>query len=198
MERIILASGSPNRRALLEQVGIPFRVIVPEIDERGKPAESIEERARRLAAEKVAQVAAQLGMPQRKWIVGFDTLIGIQNRIIGKLETRREARDVLKALSGRSHCIFTAVALLSKPEEEIRLDTCSTTVKLRTMTEQEIEYYLDTGEWQNAAGAYRIQSRGAFFVESLHGSYSNVVGLPLSVLYGMLRGAGYLFSRSKI
>jgi septum formation protein len=194
VETIILASGSPNRRALLEQVGIPFRVIVPEIDERGKPAESIEERARRLAREKVACVAAQLEKPQRRWVVGFDTLIGVQNRIIGKLETRHEAREVIVSLAGRSHCIVTAVALLSKPDEEIKLDTCSTTVTFRAMTEQEIEYYLNTGEWQNAAGAYRIQSRGALFVESLHGSYSNVVGLPLSLLYGMLRGAGYRFS----
>ena len=157
METIILASGSPNRQALLEQVGIPFRIIVPEIDERAKSAESIENRARRLAMEKVTCVAAVVEKQHRRWIVGFDTLIDIQDRIIGKVETREGAREVLQRLSGRIHRIVTAVALLSKPEEELKVEICSTDVTFRTMTDQETEYYLNTGEWQKAAGAYRIQ-----------------------------------------
>ncbi len=194
MEKIILASGSANRRALLEQVKIPFRVIVTDIDEQAQTSESIEERTKRLAVEKVVAVAGQLKKRDRRWVVGFDTLIKVEDRIIGKPGSREEAREILMTLSGRIHRIITAIALLPNPEEGIAVDFCSTSVTLKSMTDDEIEYYLKTDEWQEAAGAYRIQSRGAFFVESLDGSYSNVVGLPLSLLYGMLRRAGYRFS----
>jgi septum formation protein len=194
VETIILASGSANRRALLDQVKIPYRVIVSEIDEQAHRSESIEERVKRLAIEKTVAVAGQLKEKDRRWLVGFDTLIKVEDRIVGKPGNREEAREILMALSGRMHRIVTAVALLPNPEEEVVVGLCSTSVAFKSMTDDEIEYYLKTNEWQDAAGAYRIQSRGAFFVESLKGSYSNVVGLPLSVLYGMLRRAGYLFS----
>ena len=194
METITLASGSANRGALLEQVKIPFRVIVSEIDEQTRSSESIEERVKRLAVEKVVNVAEQLKERDRQWVVGFDTLIKVEDRIIGKPGNREEAREILMTLSGRIHRIITAVALLPSPEEGVAVDLCSTSVTFKSMKDDEIDYYLKTGEWQHAAGAYRIQSRGAFFVESLDGSYSNVVGLPLSLLYGMLRRAGYRFS----
>ena len=194
METIILASGSTNRRALLEQVKIPLRVIVSDIDEQAQSSESIEERAKRLAVEKVVAVAGQLKKRDRRWVVGFDTLIKVEDRIVGKPRSREEAREILMVLSGRIHRVITAVALLPNPEEGIAVDLCSTSVTFKSMAADEIEYYLKTDEWQEAAGAYQIQSRGAFFVESLDGSYSNVVGLPLSLLYGMLRRAGYRFS----
>lgn len=194
METIILASSSANRRALLEQVRIPFRVIVSEIDEQAQSSESIEERAKRLAVEKVVAVTGQLKEKDRRWVTGFDTLIKTEDRIVGKPGNREEAREILMNLSGRIHRVITAMALLPNPEEGVAVDLCSTSVTFKSMTDDEIAYYLKTDEWQEAAGAYRIQSRGAFFVESLEGSYSNVVGLPLSLLYGMLRRAGYSFS----
>jgi len=194
VETIILASGSANRQALLEQVKIPFSVIVSDIDEQARSLESIEERVKRLAVEKVVAVAGRLKERDRRWIVGFDTLIEVEDRIVGKPGNREEAREILMVLSDRIHRIITGVALLPNSEEGVAVELCSTSVTFKSMTDDEIEYYLKTDEWQDAAGAYRIQSRGAFFIESLDGSYSNVAGLPLSLLYGMLRRAGYLFS----
>jgi septum formation protein len=194
VETIILASGSINRKTLLEQVKIPFKILVPKVQEDAPSSENIEQTVKRLAEAKVTAVAERLEPKDCRWVVGLDTLIEADGQIIGKPGTRNEARGILKSLSGRSHRVITAVALLPSYEREIMVDLCTSRVTFKRLADDEIEYYLKTDEWRGAAGAYRIQERGAFFVDSLEGSYSNVVGLPLSLLYGMLRRAKYPFA----
>jgi septum formation protein len=193
-QRIILASGSDRRKALLKQVKIPFKAITPSVDETGVAGESLTIQVRILAAAKVEAVLSQVPARQRRWIVGMDTLITLDGDIFGKPESREEAGWMLGRLAGKTHEVATGLALLPGPEEKIRSDVCSSLVQFRAMNAEEIACYLDTGEWREAAGGYRIQQRGAFFVESIEGSYSNIVGLPLSLFYGMLRGAGYVFT----
>jgi septum formation protein len=125
--------------------------------------------------------------------VGFDTLIEMNGLTVGKPKDAEEAESILESLSGRKHRVVTGIALLSDPDRPLLQDHCSTDVYFKPMERDEIALYLATGEWRGVAGAYRIQERGAFFVDRIEGSYSNVVGLPLSHLYGILRSAGYPF-----
>ncbi len=220
MQRIILASESPNRRALLEQVGIPFEAHPAGIDETGVIGETIRERACRLSLLKARAVAERLGPVhaqqedhQDTLVLGFDTLVEIDGRIVGKPRDRADARQILGELSGRTHLVTTGVALIAlHPEVALMrpgtetgtetgteskdpvIDSCTTRVAFRRLADRDFAFYLDTEEWRDAAGAYRIQGRGAFLVSRLEGSYSNVVGLPLSLIYGILRSAGYRFA----
>jgi septum formation protein len=194
VETIILASKSLNRSRLLEQVGIPYKVLSPAFREEDLAAREISQRVMALAQAKVRSVLPDLNGEAYRWIVGCDTLIESEGLIFGKPADRHEAKRMLESLSGRIHRVLTGIALLPSKDGKISLDYCTSIVHFNEMTEEETEYYLSTEEWRGAAGAYRIQNRGAFFVKSLEGSYSNVVGLPLSLLYGMLRDAGYSFS----
>jgi len=211
MQKIILASESPNRRALLEQVGLPFEAHPAGIDETGVIGETIRERACRLSLLKARAVTERLGPVHAQQedhedtlVLGFDTLVEIDGRIVGKPWDRADARQILGELSGRTHLVTTGVALIAvDPGAALMrpgtaggdpvIDSCTTRVTFRLLTDRDITFYLDTEEWRDAAGAYRIQGRGAFLVTRLEGSYSNVVGLPLSLIYGILRTAGYRF-----
>ena len=194
METIILASKSINRRNLLKQVNIPFKVIPPKVREEDLAAGEVSRMVMVLAEAKVKSIIPYLDDDSYRWVVGFDTLIEAPGLILGKPGDRSEARRTLETLSGGAHRVITGIALLPIKGGKILLDYCTSIVHFNPMNRDEIEYYLNTEEWQGAAGAYRIQEKGAFFIKSLEGSYSNVVGLPLSRLYGMLRKAGYSFS----
>ena len=194
VEPIILASKSLNRRNLLTQVKIPFKVLPPKVDEERIIGGDIVGRVEALAKAKVKSVLPYISDDSYRWVVGFDTLIEVEGQVLGKPANRTEAKSTLEILAGKAHRVITGVALLPRRNAKIILDSCTSLVYFNPMGEEEIEYYLNTEEWQGAAGGYRIQETGAFYINSIEGSYSNVVGLPLSNLYGMLRNAGYSFA----
>jgi septum formation protein len=150
-----------------------------------------------LAARKAAAVRdllPQVEGGRARWILGADTLVAVDGSALGKPENVAEAASMLRLLSGRPHVVHTGLALVLPEIEVPETEVSATRVWFRELSEREIAWYLSTGEWEGAAGAYRIQERGAFLVREIHGSHSNIVGLPLETIYGMLSRHGYLFS----
>jgi septum formation protein len=165
---LVLASRSPQRRAILEQVGIAFRVADPGAEEltEGDPRELVLENARR----KAAAVEGDL-------VLGVDTEVVVDGRALGKPADRAAAELMLRGLDGRGHEVLSALAL-----SDGRTAIEGTLVRFRALDEALLGWYLDTGEWQERAGAYAIQGRGAALVERVEGDYLNVVGLPVAAL----------------
>jgi len=177
--KLVLASASPRRSELLRAAGIEFTVRVADIDETILPDESPEEYVLRLAREK-AQAVAQDG----EWVLGADTTVVINGEIAAKPVDAEDARRMLRLLEGEWHEVLTGVALVGGGQT--LAEVAVTRVKFAEMTEAEIDWYVATGEPMDKAGAYGIQGYAARFVESIEGSYSNVVGLPVQVVYRML------------
>ena len=187
---IVLASASPQRRQLLESVALPVQVVAPRIDETTGAGEAPAAAVVRLARHKAGAVAGRVD--RRRWIVAADTAILLGRELVGKPRDRDAARRILGRLSGSGHEVLTGVALRT-PEGVLETALARTEVTLAELTAQELEWYLDTGEWREAAGGYRIQGRAGMLVTDLRGSYSNVVGLPLQTIYRMLARHGYPF-----
>jgi septum formation protein len=185
--RLILASASPRRLALLQQIGIePHDVVAAEIDETPQKTELPRSLALRLAREKAEAVASD---HSDAFVLGADTVVACGRRILPKAETESEARACLDLLSGRAHRVWTAVHLAAPGRASERV--CETRVTFKRLSEDEISFYLASGEWRGKAGGYAIQGRAALFVRALTGSYSAVVGLPLHETGALLAGAGY-------
>lgn len=193
MEPIILASSSPRRQEILKSLGLPFTVMSPHIEECLDARLSPEENAQAIANKKVEYVLSLITDRFLPWILGADTLIYHGGRVIGKAESREEARDILCSFSGQEHIVTTGIALYSGRSKHITCLSQSTKVQFKPLSDTEIEWYLDSGEWQGVAGAYRIQGKAAYFIKSISGQYHSVVGLPISDLYGILRESGYAF-----
>jgi septum formation protein len=191
METIILASGSPRRQELLTRVRIPFKAFPPNIDESFDEIPSVEERVKRIALRKIETVVQMFKQESPRWLLGVDTLVEIEGQAIHKPAGVEEAEAILKRLSGKVHRVYTGIGLLYVKGEPPDLRSVCTEVKFATLSPEDIELYLESGEWSGAAGAYRIQERGAFFIEWIRGSYSNVVGLPLETFYGILKSNNY-------
>jgi septum formation protein len=186
---IVLASGSPRRRELLTHLHVPFRVVVPDVDESARPGESPRALVRRLATEKAAAVAAALdNEAPHTTVLAADTVVEVDGEILGKPLDADDARRMLRRLSGRSHHVHTGVAL--RRGEHQAADTVTTVVTFVALSAPMIEWYLATGEPFDKAGAYAIQGTGGVFVEAVRGSVSNVVGLPLTTVARMLQAAG--------
>lgn len=175
MSTLLLASGSPRRRELLQQIGVPFTQVSADIDETPLPNETPEAYVQRLAVAKAAAGLVQGGAGAV--VLGADTAVILDGQILGKPRDAQHAADMLMALSARAHEVFTAVALCN----ELRSEVCyvSTRVRFRHISPQEIQAYWASGEPADKAGGYAIQGLGAVFVEAIEGSYSAVVGLPL-------------------
>jgi septum formation protein len=184
--RLILASASPRRRALLEQIGVPHRVHVANVDERLLPGETPEAGALRLATAKARVVQAALGTALP--VLGADTIVVLDNEPLGKPRDRADALGMLARLSGRTHRVLSAVALATAAGVAQCLSASD--VRFRPLTPAECAAYWDTGEPRDKAGAYAIQGLGAVFVAALEGSYSGVMGLPLCETAGLLAAAG--------
>ncbi len=183
MRQIILASASPRRKELLEQIGLEFTVVPAhgeEIITEREPAKVVEE----LSRQKALEVAERF--PQGI-VIGADTVVCLDGCIMGKPADRAEARDMLRRLQGRAHSVFTGVTVIDGISGHSRTFSRETKVHVSPMTEQETEAYLDTGEPMDKAGAYGIQGRFAAWIERIEGDYSNVVGLPVSAVYQALR-----------
>jgi septum formation protein len=191
VETIILASGSPRRQELLSRVRIPFKAFPPNIVEEFDHIAEVSERVRQIALKKIEAVVAGFPQESPRWVLGLDTLVELDGRALAKPSGPEQAVEILQKLSGRVHRVFTGIGLLPARGAEVDLRCAVTEVKFARMTPQELEAYVDTGEWSGVAGAYRIQERGGFFVEWIRGSYSNVVGLPLETFYGILKHNKY-------
>jgi septum formation protein len=191
VETIILASGSPRRQELLSRVRIPFKAFPPNIVEEFDHIPEVSERVRQIALKKIEAVVAGFPQESPRWVLGLDTLVELDGRALAKPSGPEQAVEILQKLSGRVHRVFTGIGLLPARGAEVDLRCAVTEVKFARMTPQELEAYVDTGEWSGVAGAYRIQERGGFFVEWIRGSYSNVVGLPLETFYGILKHNKY-------
>lgn len=173
---MILASASPRRRVLLEGVGIEIEVVPSSIEETTRKDEDARSHVLRLAREKTEDVANRFG---ERWVIGADTIVVIDGEILGKPETAREARNMLVLLSGRYHRVLTGYAIARKKDAAFVTDFVETRVKIKDLNPGEINWYLRTGEPFGKAGGYAIQGVGAFMVEEIEGSYTNVVGLPV-------------------
>ena len=172
---LILASASPRRRELLAHLGRPFSVLVADIDETPLAGEGAVEMALRLACGKARAVASHA--PADALILAADTVVAVDDQLLGKPADRAMARQMLKRLSGRSHQVVTAMALCG--HGQLLSEAVTTMVWMRPISDGEMDDYWDSGEPADKAGSYAIQGIGGRFVERIDGSYSNVVGLPL-------------------
>jgi septum formation protein len=170
-EPLILASRSPQRRAILEQLGVEFRVLPPEAEELGGGD------ARRTVVENALRKARSVSGGR---VLGVDTAVVLDGRFFGKPRDREEAETFLRRLSGRGHEVWSGVALCEGGSE--RTTATVTRVRFRLLEQADIDWYLATGEWRERAGGYAIQGRGAALVAEIEGDYSNVVGLPIPAL----------------
>lgn len=177
MATLYLASGSPRRRELLTQIGVPFLTQIAPIDENALPGESPLAYVERLALAKGHAGLAALADSDGAVVLGADTAVVLDGHILGKPRDRADALATLQALSGRSHQVLTAVALVSRERQAARVVISQVT--FRPLSQAEIEAYWASGEPQDKAGSYGIQGLAAVFVSQLQGSYSAVVGLPL-------------------
>ncbi|MBO7048353.1 MAG: septum formation protein Maf [Spirochaetia bacterium] len=190
MDTIILASQSKGRRELLENEGFSLIPLPADIDE-AIPWVNPEKEIQNLAEKKALACHAQHPEHKEKWIIAADTLVVFQGKPIGKPADIDEARAFLKALSGKMHTVISGVAFLDRTTGRLYSESDISEVHFKTLSNEDIENYLATGEWQGAAGAYRIQHKGGKLVERIHGSFSNVIGLPLSKLFNIMHHAGY-------
>ncbi|MNG87892.1 Maf-like protein YhdE [compost metagenome] len=188
MNALYLASGSPRRRELLTQIGVPFTVVSAPIDETPLADESATAYVERLARAKAAAGLASLGTEAGAVVLGADTAVVLEGRILGKPENREDALSMLAALAGREHQVLTAVAV---SDGHRCLSLCvASSVRFRPITDDEAQRYWASGEPQDKAGGYAIQGLAAVFVTGLEGSYSAVVGLPLSETAELLARMG--------
>ena len=176
MTAVVLASGSPRRRDLLDQLGVTFTVAVPDIDEMPRAGEDPVGYVGRLAVAKAAAVAA----PGDALVIAADTTVDLDGRILGKPADAAEATAMLKALSGRTHRVHTGVALRRGAASNAGVAT--TLVTMTPIGDHALRWYVGTGEPLDKAGAYAVQGAGGVFVERIRGSVSNVVGLPLHLV----------------
>ena len=190
---LILASSSPRRLALLQQIGVePVAVEDPEVDETPWPRELPRVHASRLAAAKAAVIAGR--RPDRScFVLGADTVVACGRRILPKASDSMTAERWLQLLSGRRHRVYTGVAVHA-PDGRQAARLAMTVVHFKRLGRDDLQGYLASGEWQGKAGGYAIQGRAEGFVLAINGSYSNVVGLPLALTIDLLRGLGWRFA----
>jgi nucleoside triphosphate pyrophosphatase len=192
--RLILASASPRRAELLRAAGIEVDVRPADVDESMEAGEGAEQYASRVALAKARAISQHV--PDCV-VLGADTVVVVDDRILGKPTDSADARQMLRMLSGRTHIVITAVVLirgagLAGEIVDARIER--TAVEFAPMSNEEIEWYAATGEPMDKAGGYAIQGLASRFVTRIEGSYSNVVGLPVSLVYGMCKRAGLLIS----
>lgn len=192
--KLVLASASPRRLALLQQAGLEPDALLPaDVDEEPLKSESPRDLAKRLAAMKadVARKAARNREELRdSFIVSADTVVAVGRRILPKAEVVDEAAACLRLLSGRAHRVYTGVCVIT-PKDAVRIRLVETRLRFKRLSDDEVESYLASGEWRGKAGGYAIQGLAGTFVVKLVGSYSNVVGMPLYETVSLLGGEGY-------
>lgn len=185
--RFILASSSPRRRELLGSIGLQFDIIPSEIPEQRGQAETPEEYVARLSREKARAVAEK--HPSR-WVIAADTTVALDDHVLEKPTDAEDAKRMLAMIAGHTHVVYTGVTLKRLDVKYLDTHVATSEVRMLPMTARDIEWYVGTREPLDKAGAYAAQGVGGMFIDSIHGSYTNVVGLPLALLFQMLRKAG--------
>ena len=185
---LILASSSPRRKSLLEQISIPFRSITSDVTEDCR-IDDPEPASIFLAEKKAVKGSAVSG---ESWVLGADTMVAVDGRILGKPKNEEDARQMLSLLSGKEHRVITGFCIINPAFEVVHSEAISTLVRIKKLNRDEIENYIDTGEPFGKAGSYAIQGIGSFMVETISGSYTNVVGLPVCALIKALISVGAL------
>lgn len=187
-EKIILASGSPRRKELMAQAGIDFKIHVADIDEsKVDPGMAPENYVCLLSKIKAQAVAANY---PDAWTIGADTIVTVDNTILGKPAGHQQAVTMLSRLSNREHSVFTAFTITRPDANDVVTRVVNTRVRFKELSNDEINWYADTGEPYDKAGGYGIQGIGAFLVKEISGSYTNVVGLPVCELIDALASLG--------
>ena len=185
--RFILASSSPRRRELLASIGLTFDVMPSDIPEIHQPGESPEEYVARLSRGKAAVIAEK---HPEAWIIAADTTVLLGDELLEKPADAADAKRMLATISGKTHTVYTGVTLQNAARGWHDTRVAETEVRMLPLDARDIAWYVSTGEPLDKAGAYAAQGIGAVFIDSIHGSYTNVVGLPLALLFQMLRRAG--------
>ncbi|MGF7163130.1 septum formation protein [Rhodoligotrophos appendicifer] len=192
--KLVLASASPRRIALLEQAGLKADLIYPvDVDEEPRRREAPRLLAARLAQEKALAAVATAtvrGLGRNVFVLAADTTVAVGRRNLGKTEDVDTAIDTLKLLSGRMHRVYTGVCVITPTGKRIRR-LVETRVRFKRLSREDIDTYIQSEEWRGKAGCYALQGRAEAFVRALGGTYSNVVGLPLYETVTILEGAGY-------
>ena len=187
-KRVILASGSPRRKELMDLTGLKYQVINHNVDERVLPEETPKDHVERLALEKATSVAAT---HPDDVVVGCDTIVILNGRnILGKPQNRKDAKQMLASLAGREHTVLSSVAAVWHNRSKQRVVTVESRVRMKMLEEWEMNWYIESGEPMDKAGGYAIQGKGAIFIEGIVGSHTNVIGLPLMEPVMLLRSFG--------
>ena len=180
----ILASVSPRRRELLQLVGLKFKTIPAHIPEDYIKGESPKQHVRRLAQEKAKLIARKY---PKAWVLGADTIVVIDGLILGKPKNKIQAKEMLKKLSGHEHKVFTGFAVTQVVSQVSHSAVVQSTVKFKKITAAELDWYVACDEPYDKAGGYAVQGKGAYFIKSIRGSYTNVIGLPLGEVLETLK-----------
>ena len=188
--RIILASSSPRRADLLRSIGVEFEIAPSQVQERPHTGEAPADYITRLARAKVISIARKR---EQGLVIGADTIVVLDGKILGKPVDEADAARMLRSLSGRWHAVMTGVALYDVATRQEVADYDKTLVRFGQMNEPEIDWYVKSGEPMDKAGAYGIQGLAGLFIEEIAGNYFNVVGLPLPLVYRLARRLGYSF-----
>ncbi len=181
---LILASASPRRQEMLRAAGLNFKIIPAHVNEKYLPGESPQEHVRRLSRNKAAVVASE---KQNAWVLGADTIVVIDGMVLGKPRNRTQAATMLKRLSGREHKVFTGFTIARMASGICTTKVVQSSVRFKTITPDEMNGYVNSDEPYDKAGGYAIQGQGAFFIRSIRGSYTNVIGLPLCEVLEILK-----------
>lgn len=184
---LVLASGSPRRRALLDEAGIRFEIQRPDVAEEQAPGESPEAFARRLAQAKAVAVARRVGPNPPRWVLAADTIVVLGDQVLGKPNDPEHAVELLAQLVGRVHRVLTAVTLIASAGGAARHALVESTVRMHDASRDDVVRYIATGESLDKAGAYALQGAGRRFVAAVEGSESNVIGLPLEETLALLK-----------
>lgn len=185
---LLLASTSSARRALMDSLGVPYRAVAPGVDEQVPDGTGAHEAVAILAERKARAVSMK---HPDALVIGSDQLVSIEGEALGKPEDRTRARAQLKQLSGREHEIVTGICLIGPGVRELHVEV--TRMRLYTLGDEELERYLDLGEWQGCAGAYRVEGAGQALFSEIDGDRTNVQGLPMLTLVRLLRSVGWQF-----
>ena len=184
---LILASASPRRQELLRSVGLKFKIIPAHINENYLAGESPRQHVKRLSIDKAMVIARKY---PEAWVLGADTIVVIDGLILGKPENKTQARKMLQKLSGREHKVFTGFTIAHVAAEIYRTKVIQSAVQFKTISPKEMDWYVASDEPYDKAGGYAVQGQGAFFIKSIRGSYTNVIGLPLCEVLEELKSFG--------
>jgi septum formation protein len=187
-KKIVLASQSPRRKWLLEQIGLEFEIIPSNFDENIENKKFSKKLIESIAYEKAKEVAKRV--PNDVLIIAADTVVIFKNQILGKPLDEEDAHKMLEKLSNKTHEVITSIAIIDKQEDKTLINSKISKVKFKKLSEREITDYIKTGEPMDKAGSYGIQAYGSLFVEKIDGCYNNIVGLPLNMLSEMLKSFG--------